>query len=32
MNINTIQAVYFIGAGGIGMSAWYVISYQKGKK
>ena len=35
MNINTIQAVYFIGAGGIGMSAlvrYFLFSCQKGKK
>lgn len=32
MNINTIQAVYFIGAGGIGMSALVRYFLSKGKK
>lgn len=32
MNINTIQAVYFIGAGGIGMSALERYFLSKGKK
>ncbi len=31
MNINTIQAVYFIGAGGIGMSALVRYFLSKGK-
>ena len=32
MNINTIKAVYFIGAGGIGMSALVRYFLSKGKK
>lgn len=32
MNVNTIQAVYFIGAGGIGMSALVRYFLSKGKK
>ena len=32
MNINTIQAVYFVGAGGIGMSALVRFFLSKGKK
>ena len=31
MNINTIQAVYFVGAGGIGMSALVRFFLTKGK-
>lgn len=32
MNVNTIEAVYFIGAGGIGMSALVRYFLSKGKK
>ena len=32
MNVNTLKAVYFIGAGGIGMSALVRYFLSKGKK
>lgn len=32
MNVNTLKAVYFIGAGGIGMSALVRYFYQKVKR